>query len=331
MLHGRKKHIAGLATIAVLGIAIAPTAPAQAEPTIEEVQKKVDNLYHDSEVAAERYNDAKLKLKGLRGELKDLKSDERRQDKALNGIQSELRDSMLNQFEGSSMSDVTEVLAADDPKEFLARLNSVSALNDLQSDMVDDFETQVTRLNLRRESTQKRLDAVENTREELADAKKDADGKLAEAEELLDSLEAEQAAELAERAESTSRDSDRTAPVPASGRAGAALDYAMAQVGDAYVWGAAGPDSFDCSGFTMAAWAQAGVSLPHSSSAQYSSGPAVSRDALQPGDLVFYYSPISHVGIYIGNGQIVHASNPSTGVRVDPIDLMPYSGAVRPG
>ena len=89
--------------------------------------------------------------------------------------------------------------------------------------------------------------------------------------------------------------------------------FAMAQVGKAYVFGAAGPSAFDCSGLTMAAWAQAGVSLPHSSSAQYASGRHISESELQPGDLVFYYSPISHVGIYIGNGQIVNALNPGAG------------------
>ena len=81
----------------------------------------------------------------------------------------------------------------------------------------------------------------------------------------------------------------------------------------------------------MRAWAQAGVSLPHSSSAQYGSGPQVAASDLQPGDLVFYYQPISHVGMYIGNGMIVHAANPSTGVTTAGLYSMPYSGAVRPG
>ena len=117
----------------------------------------------------------------------------------------------------------------------------------------------------------------------------------------------------------------------ASGRAAAAIRYAMAQVGKAYVYGAAGPSAFDCSGLTMRAYGQAGVGLPHSSGAQFSSGPRIAASALQPGDLVFYYSPISHVGIYIGNGMIVHAANPSQGVRVSPLHSMPYVGAVRPG
>ena len=81
----------------------------------------------------------------------------------------------------------------------------------------------------------------------------------------------------------------------------------------------------------MMAWAQAGVGLPHSSGAQMGSGSPVSQSSLQPGDLVFYYSPVSHVGIYIGNGQIVHAANPSSGVQVAGVFSMPFSGAVRPG
>ncbi|UUZ59721.1 C40 family peptidase [Nocardioides sp. B-3] len=100
------------------------------------------------------------------------------------------------------------------------------------------------------------------------------------------------------------------ASLPASGRAAAAISYAMAQVGDAYVYGAMGDNAFDCSGLTMRARGAAGVGLPHSSSAQYGSGPHISASALQPGDPVFYYSPISHVGMYIGNGLIVHAANP---------------------
>ena len=126
--------------------------------------------------------------------------------------------------------------------------------------------------------------------------------------------------------------SDRVpADVPASGRAAVAVNWALAQVGKAYVYGAAGPSAFDCSGLTMRAWGAAGVALPHSSSAQYAMGPHVARSDLQPGDLVFFYSPISHVGMYIGNGMIVHASNPSTGVLVAPLAQMPYVGATRPG
>jgi cell wall-associated NlpC family hydrolase len=170
---------------------------------------------------------------------------------------------------------------------------------------------------------------------QVADAEKRAaaekatiDKDLAEAQELLDKLKEEERQALLSRGSGITR---LPSDVPASGRAAAAVRYAMAQVGDAYVYGAAGPNAFDCSGLTMMAWAQAGVGLPHSSGAQAGSGPHVSSGNLRPGDLVFYYSPISHVGIYIGNGLIVHAANPGAGVRVAGVFSMPYSGAVRPG
>ncbi len=121
-------------------------------------------------------------------------------------------------------------------------------------------------------------------------------------------------------------------PVPANGRAGIAVQAAMAQTGDRYVWGAEGPNSFDCSGLTKYAWGKAGVSLSHSSKAQFGEGRRVSRGDLMAGDLVFYGSPISHVGMYIGNGRMVHAPNPGKPVKTDDLDYMSgYVGAVRPG
>ena len=107
-----------------------------------------------------------------------------------------------------------------------------------------------------------------------------------------------------------------TSVVAASSAAQVAVNTALAQVGDPYVWGAGGPDAFDCSGLTSYAYAAAGVALPHSSRAQSTLGRQVSRQELQPGDLVFYYTPISHVAMYIGNGQMVHASTSSQPVKV---------------
>ena len=122
-----------------------------------------------------------------------------------------------------------------------------------------------------------------------------------------------------------------TGPVVAGSQAAQiAVDTALAQRGKPYVWAAAGPDSFDCSGLVMYAYAAAGVSLPHSSRMQAGIGQSVSRDQLQPGDLVFFYSPISHVGIYIGNGQMVHAPTSGDVVKVSSIDVMGgYAGATR--
>ncbi len=122
------------------------------------------------------------------------------------------------------------------------------------------------------------------------------------------------------------------APAPAGGGSGAAqvaVETALAQVGDPYVWGAGGPNAFDCSGLTQYAYAAAGISLPHSSRMQSQMGTAVSRSQLQPGDLIFYYSPVSHVSMYIGNGQMVHASTSGVPVKVVSVDSMGGITAMR--
>jgi len=118
---------------------------------------------------------------------------------------------------------------------------------------------------------------------------------------------------------------------PASGAAQKAVQTGLAQLGDPYSWGAAGPSAFDCSGLTMYSWAAAGVSLPHSSSAQYGVGQHVSRSEVRAGDLVFFYSPIHHVGLAINNSQMVHASTYGVPVKIDSIDNFPYVGATRVG
>jgi cell wall-associated NlpC family hydrolase len=109
-----------------------------------------------------------------------------------------------------------------------------------------------------------------------------------------------------------------------------AVDTALAQAGDPYVWAGSGPDSFDCSGLTQYAYAAAGISLPHSSRMQSTIGAPVAYTDLQPGDLVFFYSPVSHVGMYIGNGQLVHAPYSGSVVQVVDLAYMPgFAGARR--
>ncbi len=316
--------VSGAAMIAAVGLM--PSTPAQAAPDIDDVQARVDRLMHEAEQASERYNDARLELTDLESDLDSLRADEKRQDHAFEAVQEQVSDSVVRQYEGEGLANVGQVVVSEDPQTFLAQLSTMSAFNDLQSDLFDRYATEAKALGLRQDATQRRAEQVAHLERRLAEEKATADKRLDQAESLLGELKAE------ERDQILSRDVVRApSDVPASGRAGAAIQYAMAQVGDSYVYGAAGPSAFDCSGLTMMAWAQAGVALPHSSSAQYSSGTKVARGDLQPGDLVFYYSPISHVGLYIGNGMIVHAANPGTGVAVSSVSSMPYVGAVRPG
>ena len=316
--------LSGLALAAVVGVI--PSTPAQAEPNIDDVKARVDTLYHQAEQASERYNNAKIELQELRHDMASLKADQARQDNRLGAVQKQVKDSIVRQYEGESLSAVGQVVVSNDPKSFLSQLSTMSAFNDMQSQLFSDYSTQLKALDIRREATEKRAAEVAATQKKLAAEKATIDKKFSEAKALLGRLEAQQREALTSRSTTV-----RTPPVAASGNAAAAVQFAMAQVGDAYVYGAAGPDACDCSGLTMMAWAQAGVALPHSSSAQYNSGPHIAESDLQPGDLVFYYSPISHVGMYIGNGMIVNAENPSAGVKVTSLHSMPYVGAVRPG
>ena len=329
MAHTRKRvgaTILGLCAIAA--IAFVPATPAQADPDIKDVKVRVDRLYHEAEAAQERLHDAKLDLVDLRRDLAGLEADQERQDERLDAVRAQVSDAVVRQLEGEGISTVGQIVVSEDPGSFLDTLSTMSSFNDLQANLLSDYDTELEALEIRREATDARTTQIAELTEQLSAEKKTVDDKLAEAKSLLSDLEAEERERLLASRSGLTR---MPSSVPASGRAAAAVQYAMAQVGDAYVYGAMGENAFDCSGLTMRAWAQAGVSLPHSSSAQYGSGPHIAASDLQPGDLVFYYSPISHVGMYIGNGLIVHAANPGTGVAVSGLYSMPYVGAVRPG
>ena len=330
MLHGRKRLVTGLLGLAaIVSVSLVPTTPTYADPDIDDVQARVDTLYHQAEVAQERYNDAKLAHEDIEADLAALKKDEATQQSKVDQMSSSVTENLAAQYEGQNISATGQLVLADDPDQFLSELTTLDTYNDVQADAVADFTREADKLDARRSATQVSAAELAKTEKTLGKEKASVDAKLAEAKKLLGKLKAEERA----RMETASRSAQPRIPasVPASGRAAAAVNYALAQVGDAYVYGAAGPSAFDCSGLTMMAWAQAGVGLPHSSSAQMGSGTPVSSSSLQPGDLVFYYSPVSHVGIYIGGGRIVHAANPSSGVQVAGVFSMPFSGAVRPG
>jgi len=323
---GRKRTARVLATLCITALSgtMLVASPSNADPDIDSVQSRVDKLYHQAEQASERYNNARLEMKKAQTRLTALQDDLDRQQAKVDDVRAQVAKAVVSQYQGQALSSTTQVLLSQNPDAFLNQLTTVSEYNDQQSQMMADFAVQAKQLEMRQAAAQREVDRIAGTKKELGQEKAEIDDKAAKAKELLGKLK--------DRAASASRSSARVpVNVPASGRAGAAVSYAMSQVGDAYVYGASGPSAYDCSGLTMMAWAQAGVSLPHSSSGQMGSGAPVSQSQLQPGDLVFYYSPVSHVGMYIGNGMIVHAANPGDGVTTAPVNSMPYSGAVRPG
>jgi cell wall-associated NlpC family hydrolase len=178
---------------------------------------------------------------------------------------------------------------------------------------------------------------------DIADKRSQIEAQVAEARTLYTELDkkyhealAAQAAAAAAAAQSTSFTSTSSSPIPAppapNANVQAVLDAAYSAIGTPYQFGGASPETgFDCSGFTMWAWSHAGVSLPHSSAAQYAALPHVDRSDLQPGDLLFFYSPISHVAMYVGGGRMIHSSHPGSTVGVVSVYWDSFVGAARPG
>jgi cell wall-associated NlpC family hydrolase len=332
VLNGRKSLVTLIATSVAAAVAFVGTVSsgtAEAKPTIKDVQHRVDTLYHAAEQASERYNAIHVQLQQMRGDVSALRADQTRQEKRTEKARRLVADSIVQQYEGDSLSAVGQAVVSSDPSAFVSKLTTMSAFNSMQAGQYSAYLTEAKALTIRQAATKDQLGKVAELEKQAAQDKATIAKNLAAAKELLGNLQAE----ARERMLAASRSGTpiSSSDIPASGRAAVAVHYAMAQIGKPYVYGAAGPNSFDCSGLTMASWGAAGVGLPHSSSAQYGSGTHISASQLQPGDLVFYYQPISHVGMYIGNGMIVNAENPSSGIRVAGLYSMPYVGAVRPG
>jgi cell wall-associated NlpC family hydrolase len=223
-----------------------------------------------------------------------------------------------------------ELLFSSDPSLYLSSAGSLENITRKQSAELRKYATAKQRLDATSLTVEDKLRLVQAAEARYRAQAAQVKRKLEQAEELLSKLEKKdrerllklQAMDEAER-EAYSREQARLANT-VSGRAGTALRYAFKQIGDNYVWGAAGPIRWDCSGLTMRSYEQAGVRLPHSSRAQFGYGRSIARSNLLPGDLVFFGSPISHVGIYVGKGKMVHAPRP--GAKVQIVEFGNYFG-----
>ena len=330
----RALTLAIAAALSITTIALVPgTGAADPNVSIEEVQQRVDALYHEAEEATERSHDINLDVRDAQRRLDRLRADIDKQERAFEALREILAHAASDMYATGGIDPSMQMMLASDPDDFLLQAQSLDQV--LRSQDADLRRAEVAQLALAQAKTRAdqelaRLNDLQAAAQKERDA---ANAKLAEAQELLSRLKAEERERLAElQAERAAEAAAaaRSAPAPApstststsssgSGRGGSAVGFAQAQVGKAYVFGASGPDAFDCSGLTMSAWASAGVSLPHSAAAQYGVTSRVDASSLQPGDLVFFYSGISHVGIYVGGGMMVHASNPSTGVLMEPL------------
>ena len=226
-------------------------------------------------------------------------------------------------------------MTGGDPSEALDRLTLLDAVTNSQQQMLADFAATehsavaaTATAKAAAAAAHQQLEKVQAARQHILDA-------AAKVQTLLRQLHRKQQAEAAAAAAAAlARQSVMPPPVISGGGGGAhaaqiAVQWAHSELGKPYVWGAAGPDSFDCSGLTQYVYGKAGIYLPHYTGSQWNVGRHVTRAELQPGDLVFYFSDLSHEAIYIGGGQVIHAPHTGDVVRVAPLDMDPYEGAVR--
>ena len=329
------------AVMAVSGTLVA--VPAQASPRLEQVRNQVRDLEARAESATERYNQANVKLREVEANLKSLKSKVKRERRQMRTILGAVEGLARATYATGGVDPNLQVLLADNPTQFLAQASALDQVASSQSAALRRTQTQRIRLAQTEAAVAQKEQQASQYRGQMLTAKKDADSRLAEANKLLNSLEAAERRRLAQIAERERRASAAAAAAAlraqssrpsssassgsfsgggyaASGRAGRVVSYALQKVGMRYVAAAAGPTSFDCSGLTMQAWRQAGVSLPHYSRSQFAVSRRVSLSEARPGDLVFYFGRgAHHVGLYIGNGKMVHAANPRSGVRIDSV------------
>ena len=308
----------GVALAMVAGV-IAPVS-ANAAPTLAQVQAKVRQLEEDATAAAEGAQEAKVKLAGLTKTLNGIKAKAEVQGQTVATLQRSLGTIAIEQYKSGGFGQSFELLFSSDPTLYLSSAGSLEAITRRKSAQLRKFEAAQQRLNATTLTVNDKIVLVAAAQKKLAAQSAIARSKLAEAEKLLSKLskaERERLARLANDEENADQASSLQAAKSAagvSGRAGIALKYALKQIGDRYVFGAAGLVTWDCSGLTMRSYQAAGVSLPHSSAAQSRMGKKVSLNSLKPGDLLFYGRPVSHVGIYLGGGKMVHA--PRSGSRV---------------
>ncbi|MEV0170676.1 NlpC/P60 family protein [Streptomyces sp. NPDC050803] len=335
------------ATVALAGAATATgfdgTGHAEPDLTPAQVKAKVDKLYQEAEVATEKYNGAKEKAEAAEQRIKTLRDEAARKTDKLNSARDALGSMAAAQYRDGGLDPALQLALSEDPDTYLDGAEFVERAGTRQAASVARVRKQLREIEQLRGAAHIELASLKSRQAELKRHKKTITGKLDTARQLLSRLSEEERAQYAEgtagEAARASRDGttaregltapgSATAAAPNS-RAEAAIAYAYQKIGSPYVWGATGPDAFDCSGLTQAAYRAAGISLPRTTYAQIDAGRRVSRSELLPGDLVFFYSGISHVGLYVGNGQMIHAPNPTAPVRLAPIDEMPFAGATR--
>ncbi len=346
-----------VALVVAGGVVLAPL-PAAADPeepqTASQAAQLVADKARELEVISEQVNEARERLAAQQAAAEEARAEVAEALDALEDARAQVTAVARGAWTGSQLTTVEVLLASNSPEDLLDRVGTLQTIARHSGGVLGDAtaaDEQARLASAAAEDAQaeaatlvQRVTAQQATLDQQIEEYKSEHARLVASERAAREAAERAAREAAARASRDDRPAG-TAPAPAdpaapaapaapavpavplaaggSAAAQTAVSTALGQAGDPYSWGAAGPDAFDCSGLMLYAYAAAGVSLPHSSRMQSTMGSSVSVSELQPGDLLFYYSPVSHVAMYVGDGQMVHASTYGQPVKVVPIGAMP--------
>ncbi|NJQ06130.1 C40 family peptidase [Streptomyces lonarensis] len=354
----------GAAAAATVAFTSQGSASATPNPSKDEVKERVDELHEEAATINEEYIGAVERAETLQEEADKLQESVARGQEELNELRNSIGSVASAQYRNGGMTPSVQLFLSADPDGYLDRASTLDQITGKQAEALRTIETKQRALGQQRAEASAKLESLEESRAEAKERKDEIQGKLTEARQLLNRLtEEERAAIAAEEREAeaaaqreaeaaadrASRSDGRTdtpstsggggggggsAVAPGGGGGGSsyaqsAISAAQSKIGAPYVFGSTGPTTFDCSGLTGWAYKQAGISLPRTSQAQAAAGTRVSADQLQPGDLVLYYGGLTHIGIYVGNGQILHAPRTGSTVSYAPLHSMPFQFGVR--
>lgn len=305
---------------ALAAVVVAPATAAYASPSAGTLQQQIDAKNNALEKVVEQYNKITIQLQQGRAAQAKLATQVQTQQAAVDAASAQIGQIAVAAYKGGPMNGLNALLQAGSPRHFIDQLDSLNQVALGQNSQLDAYQQARAGYQSDKAKLDQQVATQAAQQNQLATQRKQINGQLAQLKTLMAKAKVS---------------SGPTAPpknIPyVAGKAGIAVDFAYNQIGAPYVWAAAGPKSagYDCSGLTMAAWAKAGVSLPHNAAMQYNAIPHITRSQLKPGDLVFYNS-LGHVGIYVGGGQIIHAPHPGVNVQLASVDMMTPYGYGRP-
>ncbi|MCX5387405.1 C40 family peptidase [Streptomyces sp. NBC_00083] len=333
-------------------------APNDPGPTaggpLEQIRSQLDGLYREAEVATEAYDAANEKATEQTKRLTSLQGDLAHTQGRVDALHGLAGAAARAQYRGDYFSSAGfQLILSDHPENALSDAAQAGRTSDTLANIYESQKTARAELDRQTEAATNNLRELKKTLADKADAKEKIQNRIADAERIEAGLKSEQVDGLAQLEKQKADEAKSKWPGsgsdggpankggpgggpsgggPAvSGSAGQAVSFAMAQIGKPYGWGDVGPSSYDCSGLTSVAWAHAGHPIPRTSQAQWQGLRHVSLSSAQPGDLIIYFHDATHVGMYIGGGQIVHAPRPGRTITTAPAASMPILGVVRPG